>query len=63
MDLFNVNWHQRAQSDPVVNHFFKDYVFAGEYIGTNTTPVNIPKKTTQEKPNKKKKKKKKQVTK
>jgi hypothetical protein len=46
MDLFTINWNERAKNDPVVNHFFKDYVYGGEYIKSNTTDIKIKNKET-----------------
>ena len=41
MDMFSINWNQRAKNDPVVNYFFEKYVYGGEYIHSNTTDVKI----------------------
>jgi hypothetical protein len=44
MDLFNINWNQRAKNDPVVNMFFKEYIFQGEYLNNNKTDIKIKSK-------------------
>ena len=59
MDLFKINWKQRATNDPVVNEFFKEYIFQQEHITTNTSDIKIKDKTIKKtKTNKTKTKKK-----